>query len=130
MTAWNYNTGKMRPSLILRDMAASFEELVKVRENGALKYERNNWAESIGTDDAERFMDDSIDSMHRHILSIEKGEIKDKESKCYHLAHIAIRAMMVLEYQLAMKMDDMSEEMSDEELKAQWDALTQPIISK
>ena len=95
MKSLNHNEGKMRPSLILQDMPSAFEELLKVRENGCAKYERMNWAESIGTEDAEEWLEDNLDSMYRHLMAYED---LDGESKCHHLAHVAIRAMMGIEY--------------------------------
>ena len=99
MPSQNYNTGKHRPSLVLKDMANSFHELIKVREAGIAKgYDRMNWAESIGTDDAQRFLDENADSMFRHLMAYMSGEEYDKESGCHHLAHVACRAFFGVEY--------------------------------
>lgn len=102
MKSLNYNEGKLRPSLILGDMKGAFDELLKVREHGAVKYDRMNWAISIGTEDAKEFVDANFDSMMRHLLEAVE-EDKDEESGCLHLAQLAIRAMMGIEYILGKK---------------------------
>lgn len=100
MSSENKNEGKPRPSLVLRDMPRAFRELVEVREDGASKYSRMNWAESIGTDDARRFIDESMDSIYRHLLAVDCGEARDTESGRLHLAHVACRALMLCEYEV------------------------------
>ena len=95
MKALNYNEGKPRPSLILKDMAFAFNECLKVREMGAIKYDRMNFIQSKGTEHEDEFLAENLDSMLRH--SLEDGDI-DKESKCYHMAHIAVRALFALSY--------------------------------
>jgi len=94
----NYNDGKERPSLILKDMRFAFKECLKVRENGAKKYDRMNFIQSKGTDDAEKFLEDNLDSIYRHLDSVASGEVIDWQSRHYHMAHVAIRAMFALEY--------------------------------
>lgn len=94
----NYNEGKPRPSLIISDMNFAFNEALKVRENGAKKYDRMNFIQSKGTDDAENFLGDNFDSIVRHLMAYANGEELDEESKCYHMAHVVIRAMFALEY--------------------------------
>ena len=98
MSAKNYNTGKYRPSLVLKDMAKAFESLLSVREKGAVKYDRLNFRESIGTDDAERFIDENLESLGRHFLKRLQGEIYDKETGEPHSAHIMCRAGFDVEY--------------------------------
>lgn len=96
--ALNFNEGKHRPSLVLTDMPKAFDELLKVREFGISKgYDRMNWSESIGEPEAKEWTEDNIDSIYRHLIAIEDGPL-DSESKCHHLAHVAIRAMMGIEY--------------------------------
>jgi len=98
MKALNHNEGKIRPSLILKDMQYAFKELLKVRENGCIKYDRFNYLLSKGTEHATEFREDNLDSINRHILDVLSGENIDKESRCYHMAHVAIRAMFELQY--------------------------------
>lgn len=94
----NHNEGKNRPSLILKDMKKAFNELLKVRENGVKKYDRLNWSYSKGTDHAQEWLDENMDSAVRHIVDYMNGEDIDKESGCHHLAHAAVRCMFALEY--------------------------------
>jgi hypothetical protein len=99
MSAKNYNAGKERPSLILKDMSSAFTELVKGREAGIAKgYARMNWAESIGTDDAPRFLDENVDSIFRHLIAYMSGETHDPESGCHHMAHVMCRAGFAIQY--------------------------------
>ena len=98
MPSQNYNEGKPRPSLILKDMPNYFNELVKVREMGCIKYSRNNWAESIGTEEHESFLADNMDSILRHVISMAQGETHDPESGLSHAAHIGIRCGFDYEY--------------------------------
>ena len=104
MSAKNYNAGKERPSLILKDMSSAFTELVKVREAGIAKgYDRMNWAASIGTDDAPRFLDENVDSIFRHLIAYMQGENVDQESGCHHMAHVMCRAGFAVEYDEAVQ---------------------------
>lgn len=104
MPSLNYNEGKPRPSLVLSDMPKAFNELLRVREMGAQKYDRLNWAESIGEPEEKEWLEYNLDSIYRHLISLEDGPL-DNESKCHHLAHVAIRAMMGLEYYYADKIN-------------------------
>lgn len=79
-------------------MPAAFNELLKVREMGNKKYDRLNWNVSKGTDHHQEFMDDNIDSIFRHLIDYITGDKYDDESKCHHLAHVAVRCMFALEY--------------------------------
>lgn len=98
MGALNYNEGKSRPSLILGDLPNAFQAILDVRENGAVKYSRMNFLESLGEDGEAKFRDDNMDSILRHILAMYK-ESKDSESGQYHAAHAAVRLLFELEYE-------------------------------
>jgi len=98
MTSKNYNEGKMRPSLLIKDMPDYFKELLEVREMGNIKYDRMNWAESKGTEDEQRFLDENLDSMFRHLFAMYQGETHDEESGLSHAAHLGIRAGFAHEY--------------------------------
>ena len=91
----NHNEGKPRPTLILKDMPKAFNELLNVREYGAKKYSRMNWAASIGKPEAAEFLKDNLDSMYRHLNADQE---LDEESGCYHLAQVALRCMIAIEY--------------------------------
>lgn len=99
MSAKNHNLGKHRPSLVLKDMNNAFHELVKVREGGSIKYDRLNFLESKGTDDAARFLEENADSIARHVMAWLSGETLDPESGCHHMAHVMCRAGFVVEYE-------------------------------
>ena len=57
------------------------DELMKVLEFGATKYEEDNWQH---VDDAERRY---FDALHRHMNAWHHGERFDKETGLPHLAH-------------------------------------------
>ena len=99
MKSLNHNDGKLRPSLVLRDMPYAWEQLLKAREEGARKYARDNWALSKGQPEAKDWLGDNADSVMRHIMAIERGEQTDTESGLSHWAHVACRALMALEYE-------------------------------
>ncbi len=98
--ALNFNEGKVRPSLILKDMHKSFNALLEVREMGCKKYDRLNWSLSIGKDDSGEFLADNLDSIYRHLNAYSAGEHKDPESGCLHMAQVAVRCLFALEYYL------------------------------
>lgn len=94
----NINEGKSRPSLILKDMNASFQAIVDVREMGTKKYSRDNWSLSIGKSESKKFLEENLDSIYRHLAA--KDDV-DEETGCYHLAQAACRIMFALEYKIA-----------------------------
>ena len=98
----NKNEGKLRPSVILKDMQAAFHEVLKAREYGAKKYSRMNWAASIGEPEQHDFLDDNMDSIYRHLIASTDEDL-DRESGCYHLANVAVRCLIALEYAIAAK---------------------------
>jgi len=97
MPSLNHNEGKPRLSLVTQDMRHAIEEMASVREMGCEKYDRMNWAESIGQEDEKQFLEDNLDSIYRHLAALDDG-LLDEESGCYHMAHIAVRACFALEY--------------------------------
>ncbi|MEN9730338.1 MAG: Ralstonia phage [Bacteroidota bacterium] len=82
--------GKIRPSLILQDMAEAIFELIKLAEFGASKYEAKSW---MAVENAEtRYME----ALQRHLmLELFKPGSCDEESKAPHLIAIAWNAMAV-----------------------------------
>jgi hypothetical protein len=98
MASKNFNEGKVKLSLVLKDMKNAVEEMARVRQAGIDKgYDRMNWAESIGQEDEKQFLEDNLDSIYRHLAALDDG-LLDEESGCYHMAHIAVRACFALEY--------------------------------
>jgi hypothetical protein len=75
----------------------SIKEVYKARLYGVTKYARLNWAESIGTDDHENFMAANKRSIFRHLVAFESETI-DIESGCKHMAMVALRCLIAIEY--------------------------------
>jgi hypothetical protein len=98
MSAKNFNEGKVRLGLVVKDCPNALKAWAQVREAGCQKYSRMNWAESKGTDDATRFLDENMESILRHLLMAMMGETHDEESGLPHMAHVMCRAAFDLEY--------------------------------
>lgn len=84
-----YNTGKPQMSNIPPEFLL---EMAKVMTMGAEKYGKNNW--KLGNK-----MSVPYDSLKRHLYSFVMGETIDDESKCHHLAHLAVNAMFMWYYE-------------------------------
>lgn len=82
--ALNYDTGKLK--LHLLDIESLYEA-ARVLDMG--KYPAFNWRKGME-------YSRNYNSMMRHALAFWEGEDKDKESDCYHLAHVIVRAMFLL----------------------------------
>lgn len=80
-----YNQGKLRWSML--DFEA-LEDVVRVLEFGASKYERGNWR--LGLKHTE-----IIDSLMRHLHEIMIGNDTDNETGLPHIAHIMCNAMFL-----------------------------------
>ena len=76
----------------------SVHDLQKARKYGCVKYDRDNWALSKGTEDHENFMLKNRKSIYRHLVAYSEGETTDPESGCHHLAHVALRCLIAIEY--------------------------------
>ena len=76
-----------------------FADFLKLREFGAQKYSRFNWKASKGTDDHDNFMAANKRSIYRHLVAHLEGETIDPESGCLHLACVALRCMIAMEYE-------------------------------
>ncbi len=88
-----YDKGKLRWTLMPWDV---LEEIVKVYEHGARKYERDNWKKM---EDPNRY----TDALIRHLAEYLKGNQIDEESgddKLYHLAQVAWNAIAKLWFDL------------------------------
>lgn len=88
------DAGKLRPTLVLRDMARALEAVIKVATDGANKYTPGGWLEV--PDAINRYEDADL----RHMLKRFKGEAVDTDSKSLHLAHNAWNALAKLELHL------------------------------
>lgn len=80
-----YNADKLKWSYI---HWPSMEELVKVMEHGATKYEPNNWKKGL-------HITEISESLLRHLFAFLEGENTDKESGESHLGHILCNAMFL-----------------------------------
>jgi hypothetical protein len=90
-----YNKGKPQLSYLL-DTPLANNELAKVFEEGAKKYERDNW--KLGLEN-----DKLMDSALRHLQAYAGGEEIDAEIGCHHLAHVAWNVKVLLEQVLKEK---------------------------
>lgn len=88
------DAGKLRPTLVIRDMARALEAVIKVATDGANKYTPGGWLEVPNA--SERYEDADL----RHMLKRFKGEAVDPDSKSLHLAHNAWNALAKLELHL------------------------------
>ena len=88
------DAGKLRPTLVIRDMARALEAVIKVATDGANKYTPGGWLEV--PDAINRYEDADL----RHMLKRFKGEAVDTDSESLHLAHNAWNALAKLELHL------------------------------
>lgn len=88
--AIRFNEGK--PDWSLMPLSA-LEEVVKVLQMGAKKYDKNNWREGSGFN-----YTSVVASMMRHIVKYMDGIDVDDESKLHHMAHVACNALFLLYY--------------------------------
>lgn len=70
------------------------EEIVKVFHAGAKKYGDNNWQNL--DNGYERYKA----ALFRHLLEVEKGNEKDNDTGCYHIAQVATNAIFMLHIKL------------------------------
>ena len=83
--------GKLRPTLILRDMANAILAITKIATDGAIKYTSGGWI--VVPEAATRYEDAHL----RHMLYRFSGEQVDQDSQSLHLAHEAWNALAKLE---------------------------------
>jgi hypothetical protein len=87
-----FNKDKRRWSLVDYE---SLEEMVKVLEFGAEKYDDDNWKKGFNVTEIS-------ESLLRHVYAFLKGEDKDPESGLSHIGHIQCNAMF-LQYMMKQK---------------------------
>ena len=87
---------------VIRECGVTYDDILEVRLEGMDKYSRDNWKLSLGTEHHDEFYTQNKQSIYRHIAKYLQGEIRDSESKrgVKHLACVALRAMMAIEYDL------------------------------
>lgn len=88
--AKRYNSGKAPLSFVL-DFPHGLKALARVSEQGAIKYERDNWKKG-GKPDAEYF-----DSACRHILDAWNGEWYDPDIGTQHVANAVWNLLALIE---------------------------------
>lgn len=88
------DAGKLRPTLVLRDMARALTAVVKIASDGAVKYTPGGWLQV--PNGLERYEDASL----RHMLTRFAGKPVDDLSGSLHLAHEAWNALAKLELAL------------------------------
>lgn len=81
---FKFDKGKIRHSLMNPDF---IEEVLKVLEFGANKYEEGSWNEVA----EHRY----ADALYRHYMEYLKGGVIDVESTYSHMAHIVANAMFI-----------------------------------
>jgi len=79
------NKGKPKYSLLDFN---SFEDAVKILEQGIEKYGRDNWKKGLKQSEI-------ADSLMRHLFAFLSGEDNDKESGHPHTGHIICNAMFL-----------------------------------
>lgn len=84
-----FDSKKARPTLLLKSMPQSVQEVIDVLELGARKYAPDNWKKV----ENERYHD----AMLRHVLSYLAGEINDPETSKHHLAHAVCNMLFLIE---------------------------------
>lgn len=67
------------------------EGIADVLTFGARKYHRNNWLKGLS-------WSETLDSLHRHLAAIERGEEKDDESGLLHIHHINCNGMFLAHF--------------------------------
>lgn len=71
-------------------------EVLKVLEQGAVKYGDFNWLDNANEVDIVRYQN----ALERHLKSFKRGADRDKESGLYEMAHIACNALFILTMQI------------------------------
>lgn len=93
-SAMRFNSDKLRWSLVDFD---ALDDMVKVLEFGAKKYDDNNWKKGLKTPEI-------FESIMRHLVAYMRGEDIDSESGLPHTGHILCNAMF-LSYMQKYKSD-------------------------
>ena len=98
-----YDNKKCRMELFPPD---AYEEICNIFTFGAKKYGDYNW---LGADKSGNYDPSGKDAikysrilgaLKRHLIAREKGNIKDEESGCYTMAHVAVNAIFLLTYDM------------------------------
>jgi len=99
-----FNQGKLQWSLV--DFNA-FEDMVRVLEFGAQKYDAHNWKKGL-------MVSGVCESLIRHLFAYMNGEDIDPESGLPHIGHIQCNAMFLGNYSKRPELDDRYKPEEDE----------------
>ena len=91
------DAGKLRPTLVLRDMSRALLAVTKIATDGAAKYSDGGWI--LVPNGPERYEDASL----RHMLKRFAGQEVDTDSGEAHLAHEAWNSLAKLDLYLREK---------------------------
>lgn len=91
-----FDKGKPRLAEMIIDFRIPLEEVCRVWEFGADKYEKSNWKK------VDNAIDRYTNAMLRHLVAEDSNEFDD-ESKLKHAAHVAWNALARLHFLMAIK---------------------------
>lgn len=92
-TGVKHDQDKPHMNLLFQEVPNALVEVSKALRMGELKYGRENWKK------VEHLEDRYLAALLRHLVAIQMGEKQDKESGLSHLAHVAVNAMFLLDYE-------------------------------
>jgi hypothetical protein len=94
-----FDKGKPRLAEMIIDFRIPLEEVCRVWEFGADKYEKSNWKK------VDNAIDRYTNAMLRHLVA-EDSNTFDDESKLKHAAHVAWNALARLHFLMNMKNEE------------------------
>lgn len=89
-----HDQDKPHMNLLFQEVPNALVEVAKALRMGELKYGRENWKK------VDNLEDRYLAALLRHLVAIQMGEKQDKESGLSHLAHVAVNAMFLLDYEV------------------------------
>lgn len=89
-----HDQDKTHMNLLFQEVPNALVEVSKALRMGELKYGRENWKK------VDNLEDRYLAALLRHLVAIQMGEKQDKESGLSHLAHVAVNAMFLLDYEV------------------------------
>src|ERR1700747_1836154 len=95
--ALRYNDGKISLSLVPPSWPRRPAEIF---EPGAKKYAAHTWKKSLNTKDHQKFIDDRLDSLLRHLDDHRSRILYDPETGCLHIIQVGWNAFAIAWYML------------------------------